>query len=73
MCRQKKMTAHFFASIAQSVEHFIRNEKVMGSSPIRGSKKRKFNKLDFLFYLDNEKHKKMVKNYKNSLVPPIYK
>ena len=27
------------AAIAQSVEHFIRNEKVMGSSPIRGSGK----------------------------------
>ena len=66
------MTAHFFASIAQSVEHFIRNEKVMGSSPIRGSKKRKFNKLDFLFYLET-RSKKMVKNYKNLLVPPIYK
>ena len=25
------------AAIAQLVEHFIRNEKVMGSSPIRGS------------------------------------
>ena len=28
-----------FARIAQLVEHFIRNEKVMGSSPISGSKK----------------------------------
>lgn len=27
-----------FAAIAQSVEHFIRNEKVPGSSPGRGSK-----------------------------------
>ena len=27
------------AAIAQSVEHFIRNEKVLGSSPSRGSKK----------------------------------
>ncbi len=61
------MTAHFFASIAQSVEHFIRNEKVMGSSPIRGSKKRKFNKLDFLFYLDNEKHKKWLRIIKTHL------
>lgn len=26
------------AAIAQSVEHFIRNEKVVGSSPTRGSK-----------------------------------
>lgn len=25
------------AAIAQSVEHFIRNEKVVGSSPTRGS------------------------------------
>ena len=73
MCRQKKMTAHFFASIAQSVEHFIRNEKVMGSSPIRGSRKRKFNKLDFLFLFRQREAQKMVKNYKNSLVPPIYK
>ena len=28
------------AAIAQLVEHFIRNEKVMGSSPIRGSNRR---------------------------------
>ena len=28
-----------FAAIAQSVEHFIRNEKVVGSSPTRGSKR----------------------------------
>ncbi len=27
------------AAIAQSVEHFIRNEKVVGSSPTRGSNK----------------------------------
>ena len=26
------------AAIAQLVEHFIRNEKVTGSSPVRGSK-----------------------------------
>ena len=26
------------AAIAQLVEHFIRNEKVVGSSPTRGSK-----------------------------------
>ena len=28
---------YIVAAIAQLVEHFIRNEKVMGSSPIRGS------------------------------------
>ena len=29
------------AAIAQLVEHFIRNEKVVGSSPTRGSKSKK--------------------------------
>ena len=45
------------ADMAQLVEHFIRNEKVMGSSPIRGSSKgNSANEFPF-FHFDNEKHK----------------
>ena len=41
------------AAIAQSVEHFIRNEKVAGSSPARGSASRKVhfaNLVGWIFY-----------------------
>ena len=37
---QKRVMASALAAIAQSVEHFIRNEKVVGSSPTRGSKEK---------------------------------
>ena len=45
---QKYYLCTAIATIAQSVEHFIRNEKVPGSSPGRGSAKR-FKKLEPLF------------------------
>lgn len=50
VCRysQKYYLCTAIATIAQSVEHFIRNEKVPGSSPGRGSAKR-FKKLEPLF------------------------
>ena len=35
--RSKSRPIDNFAAIAQLVEHFIRNERVVGSSPIRGS------------------------------------
>lgn len=50
VCRysQKYYLCTAIATIAQSVEHFIRNEKVPGSSPGRGSAKR-FKFLEPLF------------------------
>ena len=40
MQKRKAVNAHP-AAIAQLVEHFIRNEKVVGSSPPRGSRDKK--------------------------------
>ncbi len=56
VCRysQKYYLCTAIATIAQSVEHFIRNEKVPGSSPGRGSAKR-FKFLEPLFFMALEK------------------
>jgi hypothetical protein len=43
--------AAFSASLAQLVEQLIRNEQVVGSSPIGGSKKRT-DKLPVFFIID---------------------
>ena len=40
------------AAIAQLVEHFIRNEKVVGSSPTRGSKKNDMSAQTYRFFVE---------------------
>lgn len=51
------------AAIAQLVEHFIRNEKVAGSSPARGSRKRPTASEGASFCLYGEIRVSLQENY----------
>lgn len=56
---------HVSAAIAQLVEHFIRNEKVVGSSPTRGSNVNNLSLSEIETSLRLGLSKKRLRNYQN--------